>query len=254
MKLLFTICARAGSKGVKNKNIRNFLNHPLVYYTLSAFKIFKERYERNFEMIHLAVNTDSDELINQVNQFNIDYIFVKRKEHLSGDTVSKPDVIKDTVGQAEQNIQSTYDIIIDLDLTSPIRTVDDVYNIINALQDDSNTDVVFSMANARRSPYFNQVNRKESGYYSTVFQSKFVSRQEAPVCYDMNASIYAYKRKFIMNETTRRVFDGNAIGVVVKDTAVLDIDNEEDLELMEVIAEYFFRNYGEYKEIYQYIN
>ena len=36
MNLLFTVCARAGSKGFQNKNVRGFLGHPLSYYTMSA--------------------------------------------------------------------------------------------------------------------------------------------------------------------------------------------------------------------------
>lgn len=39
MTVLFTVCGRAGSKGVKNKNIRDYLGTPLVYYTLAAIKL-----------------------------------------------------------------------------------------------------------------------------------------------------------------------------------------------------------------------
>ena len=62
----------------------------------------------------------------------------------------------------------------------------------------------------------------------------------------MNASIYAYSNRFISNPEMRKVFDGKAIGFVMKDTAVLDIDSEEDMELMEVVARYFFDKYTEY--------
>ena len=39
-RLLITICGRAGSKGFKNKNLKTFCGHPLVYYS---------HYEREFE-------------------------------------------------------------------------------------------------------------------------------------------------------------------------------------------------------------
>ena len=45
MKILFTICGRAGSKGIKNKNIREFVGKPLPYYTISAIDLF---FKRNF--------------------------------------------------------------------------------------------------------------------------------------------------------------------------------------------------------------
>ena len=39
-RLLITICGRAGSKGFKNKNLKNFCGKPLVYYSLSAAELF----------------------------------------------------------------------------------------------------------------------------------------------------------------------------------------------------------------------
>ena len=44
MKILVTVCGRAGSKGVKSKNTRDFLGYPICYYTISALKLFKENY------------------------------------------------------------------------------------------------------------------------------------------------------------------------------------------------------------------
>lgn len=249
MNILFTICARAGSKGVKNKNIRSFLGIPLVYYTLAAYQLYVEKYKNKYKQIDIAVNTDSLALINQINKTNIEYLYIKRKDELSGDTISKPDVIKDTVWQTENIKNIKYDIIVDLDLTSPIRAVGDIYKIIESIVADPNIDVTFSMAHARRTPFFNQVCQKESGFYNTVIQSQYVTRQEAPICYDMNASIYGYKRNFILAKETKRVFDGRAMGVLVKDTAVLDIDGEEDMELMEVLASYFFNTHTAYGEI-----
>lgn len=245
MNILFTICARAGSKGVKNKNVRMFLNSPLVYYTLAAYELFKEKYKKEFDMISLSINTDSKELLDQVNKKHIEYQYIPRMFDLGGDSVSKLNVIKDTLLKTEDINRISYDILVDLDLTSPLRTVDNVYQIIQALRSDIKTDLVFSMTNSRRSPFFNLVNLKEDGFFNTVINSNYVTRQEAPQCYDMNASIYAYRKSFLMNVDSHRVFDGKAKGVCVMDTAVLDIDNEEDLELMEVLAEYFYKKYPE---------
>lgn len=249
MNILFTICARAGSKGVKNKNIRMFLGYPLVYYTLAAYELFKEKYKDKFEMISLAINTDSQELIEQANKSKIEYQYIPRILELSGDIVSKLMVIKDTLLKVENISKRKYDIVVDLDLTSPIRTISNIYDIIETLDCDIHTELVFSMVNSRRSPYFNLVDQKDDGFFNTVVQSNYVTRQEAPKCYDMNASIYAYRRAFLINENSKRVFDGKAKGICVMDTAVLDIDNEEDLELMEVLGDYFYTKYPELTEI-----
>ena len=80
MKILFTICARAGSKGVKSKNSRLFLDVPICYYTLSAYKLFCNKYENQFEVIQLALNTDSDELVKQFEDSNVEYIYIFREQ------------------------------------------------------------------------------------------------------------------------------------------------------------------------------
>lgn len=66
-----------------------------------------------------------------------------------------------------------------------------------------------------------------------------MTRQDAPQCFDMNASIYAYKREPLLNNVNNSIFDGRAVAWVMKDTAVLDIDSEEDFELLQILAGYF---------------
>lgn len=251
MNLLFTICARAGSKGVRGKNLRNFLEWPIIYYTLSTYQIFVEKHGVDYQSISLAINTDSKELIEQVKKTNIEYISIPRQADLAGDVISKTDVIKDTVNQAEILLDRKFEIIIDLDVTSPLRTIADIKGVLDTLICDQKADVSFSVTDSRRLPYFNMVCENSDGYYGVLIPRGYVSRQQAPRCYDMNASIYAYRREFILCETTFSVFDGNAVVWKMLDTAVLDIDNEEDFELMEVLAKYFYGKYSSYQEIYK---
>ena len=44
MNILFTLCGRAGSKGVKGKNARDFLNVPLVWYSMANIALYREKY------------------------------------------------------------------------------------------------------------------------------------------------------------------------------------------------------------------
>ena len=108
MNILFTICARKGSKGLKNKNISNFLNYPICFYTLSAFSLFvKNNPDYNCD---LAVNTDSDELVEQIKNTNVKFTHIQRTEELAGDRVGKIDVIKDTfIKMKKDNKRSLYD-------------------------------------------------------------------------------------------------------------------------------------------------
>lgn len=243
MNILFTICARKGSKGLKNKNISNFLGYPICYYTLSAYQLFKNLHtEYNCS---LALNTDSEELVEQVSKFGEAFVHIKRSEELAGDRVGKIDVIRDTY----KKIGAKHDIVIDLDLTSPLRKVSDIKGVLNELLNNEDAELSFSMTTSRRSPYFNQVRKFENGFYKPVNYTGAVARQEVPSVYDMNASIYAYRHSFLSKQG--KLFDANAVAYEMKDTAVLDIDNPEDKELMEILAEYFFKNDIELNEIRQ---
>ena len=55
MKLNVLICARGGSKGLKNKNIKLFAGKPLIYWTISLAKKLKDVNE-------VYVSTDSKKL------------------------------------------------------------------------------------------------------------------------------------------------------------------------------------------------
>lgn len=243
MNILFTICARAGSKGVKGKNVRSFCGKPLVYYTWKAYTLFTEQNADKFDCIDLAVNTDSEELTGQLDAIGADYIYIPRTEELAGDTVSKMMVINDTLQKTEAKNGKHYEVVMDLDLTSPFRTVKDVEGVLEVLLDNENADISFSVTDSRRSPYFNMVCQKEDGFYHQVMPSTFVSRQQVPKCYDMNASIYAYRRGYLVNATPG---DRKSVIWEMRDTAVLDIDSESDMELMEYLAPFFFQKFKDY--------
>lgn len=247
MNLLFTICARAGSKGVKNKNVRSLNGYPLVYYTLSAFKLFKDKHGADYINIDLAINTDSNDLVEQFYKTKIEGKHIVRKKELAGDRVGKMDVIRDTLFEMEKNKEIRYDIVIDLDLTSPIRTVADIEGTLEKVLGDKKADIAYSVTSARRSPYFNMVCQKENGYFDKVLKSNFVSRQETPECFDMNASIYAYRREYLC--TFEKTPDRKALVWIMPDTGILDIDGEEDYELIQIIAEYLTGKNSGLKEI-----
>lgn len=246
MNILFTICARAGSKGVKSKNTRMFCGYPLVYYTLSAYQLFTEKYEGEYDRIQLAVNTDSDALIEQMNQSGIDYIHIPRKDNLAGDRVAKIDVIRDTLLQMEEKENIIYEAVLDLDLTSPLRTVKDIQGTLDALLQKPGADISFSVTESRRSPYFNMVCEKENGFFNTVISSDFVARQQVPTCYDMNASIYAYGREYLLSGRNQ---ERKAVIWKMEDRAVLDIDSEDDYELMGLLEAHYIKQDEELLEV-----
>lgn len=243
-KVLFTVCGRAGSKGIRNKNIRFFCDNPLPYYTLSAIDLFITRHpEYNCTVV---LSTDSTKLIDIVNKNKMQPVSViKRSTELSGDNIGKIAVIRDCLEKMEKEKPVKYDVVVDCDITSPLRTVTDIENLLST-HFSKKPDVTTSVTSARRNPYFNQVMKVDKGV-KKVISSNYTARQQAPEIFDMNASLYAYNPMYL--KSGNGLFDGYCEIVEMYDTAVLDLDNENDFELMEVIASYLFAHNEEFNEI-----
>ncbi len=244
MNILFTICGRAGSKGIKNKNVKEFLNYPLSFYTASIINLFIEKNRQH--QCDLVLNTDSIELITLFKErLKMPFEVVERVEELAGDMVPKIHVIQDSYEVLRKRKNKDYDMVVDLDITSPLRTLSDLEALI-VKKAESDADVVFSVTDSRRNPYFNMVMKTNNGY-ERVITSNFNTRQETPEIFDMNASMYAYSPVFLSQG--RGIFDGKCDVIKMMDTAILDIDSESDFEMMEVIATYLFSNFIQHKEI-----
>ena len=161
MKILITICARGGSKGIPGKNIKPLNGQPLIGYSIAVAKEFQSV----FEGTDIMLSTDSEEIIRVAGVCGLksDY---KRPEYLANDTVGKIDAIKDLVLYSESKQGQTYDYILDLDVTSPLRNLQDLKIAFDILRSDENAINLFSVSEAGRSPYFNMVEQKENGYYA----------------------------------------------------------------------------------------
>lgn len=249
MNILFTLCGRAGSKGVKGKNARDFLDVPLVWYSMANIALYMEKYGQGDD-IKVVLNTDSEPLKDLVCKVkDVPVTIIHREESLAGDRVPKVAVILDSLNKAEEMFGRNFDMVVDLDITSPLRTVEDVKKAIDRKKLRNDVDVVYSVAPSRRNPYFNMV-KEENGFFCKAIPSNFTTRQEAPVFYDMNASIYAYSPDALRNKEHATFFNSGCDAVVMKDTGILDIDSEEDYELMQVIAKYLFENNETFKEVF----
>ena len=250
MNILFTLCGRAGSKGVRGKNARDFLDVPLVWYSMANIALYMEKYAGEDD-IKIVLNTDSEPLKDLVRCVkDVPVTIIHREESLAGDKVPKVAVILDSLNKAEEAFARKFDMVVDLDITSPLRTVQDIKNAVDKKDRRNDVDVVYNVAPSRRNPYFNMV-KEENGFFCKAIPSNFTTRQEAPVFYDMNASIYAYSPDALRNKEQSTFFNSNCDAIVMADTGILDIDSEEDYELMQVIANYLFEKKEAFKDTYK---
>lgn len=246
--ILITICGRAGSKGFKNKNLKVFLDKPLCYYTLCSAFDFKERVED--AQVDICLNTDSQELINLVTEKYPETHVIQRPEELCGDIVPKMAVFQHSLSYMENKLNKKYDYLIDLDITSPLRQIHDVLGAYEEKIKNKNAGLVFSVCPSRRNPYFNMVKAEKDGTVTKVIEEvTFTARQQAPAIYDLNASIYVFETDFLRENKTGILWDTTCMAYQMKDTAVLDIDSEEDFEMMQLIGGYLFNNVEGFKAV-----
>ncbi len=246
MRILFTICGRAGSKGIKNKNLRWFCGRYLAYYSMSVIDLFLRRHsDIGYDIV---VNSDSQELLSIISNNGLREVTpIVREEALSGDSIGKIAVVSDCLSKMRDMMNCLYDIVVDLDITSPLRTVEDLEKVISVHQ-STGADVTTTVATARRNPYFNQVKRTGHGV-RRVIESDFTARQQAPEIYDLNASIYAYNPQYL--NTGKGVLEGYCEIVEMYDTGILDLDHENDFVLMELIANYLIKNNDGFRKVYE---
>lgn len=222
--ILVTICARGGSKGIPGKNIKPVGGRPLLAYTADIARRFAEKYNAD-----VILSTDSPEIIAVGHECGLDSEYV-RPEYLANDTCGKPDAIKDAMLWAEGHYGKRYDFVVDLDVTSPIRTLEDVERCVATMCDNAEALTIFSVNPCARNPYFNMVQRKEDGYYSVVLGGRYTTRQSAPKVYDMNASIYVYRREALDCESPRAITERSEIYVM--DHICFDLDEPADYDYL----------------------
>jgi len=225
-KILCTICARGGSKGVKNKNIKELCGKPLIAYTIEQAKA-----SGLFE--HIVISTDSDTIASASKEYGGE-VFFKRNPEMASDTASKLDVIQDAFIRSERHYQETFDYLVDLDATAPLRSVEDIINSYQQFLNNDNDNLITAMP-SRRSPYFNLVEIDATGKVtlSKKLDSTIARRQDAPKSYDMNASIYIWKRNIILNEDS--LFLEKTGLYVMPEERSIDIDTELDFEFVEFL-------------------
>ena len=228
MRRLCSICARGGSKGVKGKNLRLLLGKPLIAHSIQQ-AISSELFDV------VAVSSDSDEILEAANNFGAK-IIIKRPDDLATDTAPKAPVILHCLQETERILGQEFDVLVDLDATSPLRSVDDIAGAVRLLEESKVSNVITG-APARRSPYFNLVELNTSGYVelSKPPAKAVVRRQDSPRCFDMNASIYVWQRSAFVNNP--RIFYPDTRLFEMPEERSQDIDSELDFEIVRLIME-----------------
>ena len=227
MKVLCTICARKGSKGVPNKNVKEILGKPLI-----AFSIEQALESNLFDKI--VVSTDSEEIKKIAKKYGAKCWFSRPAELCEDDSAKLP-AIQHALRESEKKFNCKFDQIIDLDVTSPLRNVQDIRKAYNILLKDG-LDNLITVTRSGRNPYFNMIEIKNGKVeLSKKLKSTPVSRQQAPQVFDMNASIYIWSRDFLIKEDD--LFSGKLRFYEMPEDRSIDIDSPLDWEIVKMLME-----------------
>ncbi len=225
--VVLTICARGGSKGVPGKNIKPLLGKPIIGYTIEQAKALDW-------VDRIVVSTDSEDIKKVAEDFGLEVSFLRPAE-LATDNAGKLPAIIHALETTEKRWGGSYDIVLDLDPTSPLRNIDDIKRVVEILTGEPNIKSVFSVCEAYKNPYFNMVEEDENGYVQLSKKpAKSISRrQDAPKVYEMNASIYAMWKKDLLLEKTFFT-DRTKIYVMPRERSC-DIDSPLDFKFVEFL-------------------
>lgn len=164
-------------------------------------------------------------------------VCVQRPAELATDTAGKLPAIRHCVQSYQDTRGQAFDIVVDLDVTSPLRQPEDILACVDLIETGGAGNVITAMP-ARRSPYFNLVERASNGrpvLSKTLANGQIARRQDSPDCFDMNASIYAWRTDVLLNND--RLFLEDTALYVMPEKRSIDIDSPLDFAIVKALLE-----------------
>jgi N-acylneuraminate cytidylyltransferase len=224
MRAVAFIFARGGSKGLPGKNIRPFGGKPLICCSIQHALGIK-RIER------IIVSTDSLEIAAVAREFGAEVPFLRPAELAKDDS---PEWLawRHALTYIFETTGSFPEVMLSIPTTSPLRLPVDIENCLDEYE-KGDVDMVISVTDAHRSPYFNMVKANGDGTVGLVNppQSAVARRQDAPLIYDITTVCYVAKPDFVMTHTS--TFEGRVRAVHVPAERAIDIDTLLDFQIAE---------------------
>lgn len=228
MRNLAVILARSGSKGLKDKNIKELNGKPLMAYTIEAAVA-----SGKFDTVH--VSTDSEQYAEIARKFGADVPFLRDAE-LAGDHASSWDALRSVVKEYEKR-GNVFDTVTLLQPTSPLRDADNIRGAFE-LFEEKQADSVVSVCEVDHSPLLCNVLDDSLSMDGFIDMSKVGRRQELSTYYRINGAIYIQKTKFLMEGAS--VYGEKSYAYIMDKRKSIDIDDEYDFMIAESLMKMLF--------------
>lgn len=225
-RVLAVVPARGGSTGIRLKNLRQVGGVPLVAragHVVQALD-FVDR---------AVVSTDHDEIARVAKTAGLDVPFM-RPEHLSGPAVGDWDVLVHALSEMERLDGCSYQIVIMLQPTSPLRSQEQVRQAV-ALLVEGGHDAVWTVSETDSKAHpLKQLVLSGDGSLALYDPqgASVVARQQLKPVYHRNGIAYAMTRSCLVDQKT---ISGRRTAGLVIEGPVANIDSELDLEWAEFL-------------------
>lgn len=235
IKVLAFIPARAGSKRVKNKNIKFLNGKPLIAYTIEAAK------DSNCTN-RIVVSTDSEEIASVARQYGAEAPFL-RPQNISRSDSTEMQFFEHALDWFLKNENYVPDLIVLLYPTSPFRKAKSIDRAVKEMIKHPEADSLRSIKLCSEHPYKMWV--EEDGYLKPFVKGACptihtFSYQLLPTVYIQNASIYITKPSTLREKKSPT---GDIIlPFIMDDTESIDINNPIDFEIAELFAKRYLDN------------
>ena len=226
MNVVAIIFARGGSKGLPGKNIRLLNGKPLIVWSIDHALAVK-RIDR------VLVSTDSHEIAAVALKNGAEVPFMRPADLASDDS---PEWLawRHALNYLRETTGKLPDVIVSVPATAPLRLPQDIENCLDEYE-NHDADIVITVTDAHRSPYFNMVKTNADGSVGLVNppQKAIARRQDAPTVFDMATVCYAIKPEFVMSHES--IFEGRVRSVYVPTERAIDIDTMLDFQFAEYL-------------------
>jgi N-acylneuraminate cytidylyltransferase len=224
MRAIAFIFARGGSKGLPGKNIRSLGGKPLIAWSIQH-ALAVRRIDR------VIVSTDSEEIAAVARNFGAEVPFLRPTE-LAGDNSPEWLAWRHGLNYIREITGQLPEMMVSVPATAPLRIVLDIENCLDEYE-KGGADVVITVTDSYRSPYFNMVKTNPDGTVGLVIPSHSIvtRRQDAPTVFDMATVCYVANSDFVM--THNATFEGRVKAVYVPAERAIDIDSLLDFQIAE---------------------
>ena len=227
MNILAVTLARGGSKAIPHKNIASIGGIPLIAYTI------REVLESKL-ITEYIVSTDDVNIANVAKKHGANCPFI-RSSDLATDTSSSSSALIDAVERFEALTSRSFDIIVEVMCTNPLKTTADIDSCISLLISNSHADTCIAV---------HQLDDHHPARIKKIINGQLVDfctpeplearRQDLkPNAYIRSGSIYAMRKEFLMKKRAR--YGGIDIPYILPTDRALNIDGPRDLQLAKLI-------------------